>query len=95
MQLSGPRVARGHLRLATALASPSVESRAVLLVRALVASILVAWRAAAALVGAALALAPLVWRRAPVGRRARTMAPREARVIPFQPRRPQQQAMPR
>jgi hypothetical protein len=35
----------------------------------------------------ALALAPLLWRRAPVGRRLRAQAPREARVIPFQPRR--------
>jgi hypothetical protein len=95
VQLSGPRAARGHLRLATAPARPSVESRAVLIIRAVIASVLVAWRSAAAFIGAVLALAPLVWRRAPVGRRARAMAPRQARVIPFQPRRRSQQALPR
>lgn len=95
MQHSGPRAVRGHLRLATAPVRPTVESRASLILRALIASVVLAWRAAAALAGAVLALAPLAWRRAPVGRRAHTMAPREARIIPFQPRHPRQQALPR
>jgi len=42
---------------------------------------LVAWAAAV------LALGPLLVRRAPAGRRLRQRRPREARVIPFQPRR--------
>jgi hypothetical protein len=41
---------------------------------------------------AALALLPLLARRAPVGRRLRQRPAREARIIPFQPRR---RAMPR
>jgi hypothetical protein len=41
---------------------------------------------------AALALLPLLARRAPVGRRLRQRPPKEARIIPFQPRR---RALPR
>ncbi len=41
---------------------------------------------------AALALLPLLIRRAPAGRRLRKRPTREARIIPFQPRR---RALPR
>jgi hypothetical protein len=41
----------------------------------------------------AAALAPVAWRRAPVGVRLRPFRVREARVIPFQ--RPRQKALPR
>jgi hypothetical protein len=63
-----------------------------LLLRAFASSLLLAWLTAVAWLSAALALAPLVWRRAPLCRRVHPMPPREARVIPFQPRR---QALPR
>ncbi len=95
MSHSGPPAERGHLRLA----GPPVERRRVAESRALL--LLQAAAAAAALVlftffawmSAALALAPLAWRRAPVGVRLRPLRPREARVIPFQ--RPRQKALPR
>ncbi|BDG01655.1 hypothetical protein [Anaeromyxobacter oryzae] len=94
MPHSGPQVARGHLRLAPAPAGrPRPEKRFVLAFRALAVALRVAWVTATAWIAAALALTPLLWRRAPLGRRLRPQARREARVIPFQPRR--QQAMPR
>lgn len=83
----GPPASRGHLRLAVAAAPRRVDSRFVLLLRAAAAALAMLWLTAAAWLTAALALAPLVWRRAPLGRRVRPMPPREARVIPFQPRR--------
>jgi hypothetical protein len=60
--------------------------RAWLSVAALLGSTLLAW------CGAALALAPLLVRRGPVGRRLRPRRAQEARIIPFQPRR---RALPR
>jgi hypothetical protein len=84
---SGPPASRGHLRLAVAVAPRRVDSRAVLLLRVAAAAIAMLWLTAAAWLSAALALAPLVWRRAPLGRRLRPTPPREARVIPFQSRR--------
>jgi hypothetical protein len=63
------------------------HSRALLLARAavawlaLVAATVVAWATIA------LALAPLLWRRAPVRSRLRPLRAREARVIPLEPRR--------
>jgi hypothetical protein len=48
---------------------------------ALIAVTLVAWASVA------LALAPLLWRRAPVRGRLRPLRAREARVIPLEPRR--------
>jgi hypothetical protein len=91
---SGPQVARGHLRLATAPSGRrSPDNRFILALRALAVALRVAWITAAAWVSASLALTPLLWRRAPLGRRLRPQPRREARVIPFQPRR--QQAMPR
>jgi hypothetical protein len=83
----GLPASRGHLRLAVAAAPRRVDSRLVLLLRAAAAALAMLWLTAAAWLTAALALAPLVWRRAPLGRRVRPMPPREARVIPFQPRR--------
>lgn len=87
MPHSGPSASRGHLRLAVAVTPHHVDSRAVLFLRAAAAAIVMLWLTTAAWLSAALALAPLVWRRAPLGRRVRPMPPREARVIPFQPRR--------
>lgn len=90
----GREVARGHLRLATA-PSPArrrAENRIALVLYALLASARVALRSAAAWGAAAMALLPLLVRRAPVGRRRHQQPRREARVIPFQPRR---QALPR
>jgi len=84
----GPPAARGHLRLATApVERRRRDGRARLLARAaaarlaLLAVTLVAW---ASIV---LALAPLLWRRAPVRGRLRPLRVREARVIPLEPRR--------
>jgi hypothetical protein len=51
----------------------------------LLAATFVAWLASAA------ALAPVLWRRAPLGRRVTPLRPREARILKFQPR----QALPR
>ena len=92
MPQSGPPVTRGHLRLATPVDAPRAENRALLVLRAAATAVTMVWSTVAAWVAAAFALAPLVWRRAPLGRRARPMPPREARIIPFQPRR---QALPR
>jgi hypothetical protein len=85
---SGHPVVRGHLRLATAPASAlRRDSRLLLLARAALAILVLAWYTAVAWIGVALALVPLLWRRAPLGRRLRPQPPREARVIPFQPHR--------
>lgn len=80
--------ARGHLRLATApVERRRRDNRVLLLARAagatllLVAATLVAWGSIA------LALVPLLWRRAPVRDRLRPLRGREARVIPLEPRR--------
>lgn len=93
MSQSEHPVARGHLRLATA---PSgrrrLEHRFLLFLRAFGAGLAVAWLTVAAWMAVTLALLPLVLRRAPLGRRLRPPERREARVIPFQPRR---QALPR
>ncbi len=88
MPYRGHPAARGHLRLATApVERRRRDSRVLLLARALVAALallaatLVAWFAIA------LALAPLLWRRAPVRGRLRPLRAREARVIRLEPRR--------
>jgi hypothetical protein len=58
---------------------------------ALAIATLVAWWSIA------VALAPVLWRRAPLGGRLRPLRAPDARVIPFPQRRPQeqQQALPR
>ncbi len=82
----GPPAARGHLRLA----GPPVErrrvseSRLALLARAAALALLLAVVSAFAWTLAALAMLPVLWRRAPVGVRLRPLHPREARVIPFE-----------
>lgn len=83
-----PPAARGHLRLAAApVERRRRDSRALLLARAaiawlaLLATTLFAWATIA------LALAPLLWRRAPVRSRLRPLRVHEARVIPLEPRR--------
>lgn len=92
MQLPGSPAARGHLRLANIpSASRRTGSQLMLILRAALAAVVVAWISVIAWVGATLALLPIVWRRAPLGRRLRPHQ-RQARVIPFQPRR---RALPR
>jgi hypothetical protein len=96
--LSGPPAQRGHLRLAPPPAEPArPDARVLLYFRAAVASLALAFATVVAWTSGALALVPLLWRRSPVGGRLRPLHAREARVIPFQPRRaqPQQQALPR
>jgi hypothetical protein len=56
----------------------------VLLARAAAAAIVLALLTALAWTLAALAMLPLLIRRAPVGVRLRPLHPREARVIPFE-----------
>jgi hypothetical protein len=70
------------------------ESRALLVVRSAGSAVALALLTLLAVLSAALALVPLVWRRAPVGVRLRPLRPREARIIPFQ-RRPSRRALPR
>jgi hypothetical protein len=92
---SGPPATRGHLRLAAPPAAPPrAESRLVLLVVAAAARLALFLTTVVAWTSTALALAPLLWRRAPLGGRLRPLRTREARVIRLQPRQ-QQQALPR
>jgi len=83
----GHTAARGHLRLA---GTPSPRRRPnrrfLLVLRATAAALMLAWVTAAASIAAVVALLPLAWRRAPLGRRLRPPRP-DARVIPLQPRR--------
>lgn len=93
MQHSSPNAARRHLRLA----GPSDErrldeNRALLLVRGALSTLALILLTIVAVASAALALAPMLWRRAPLGCRLRPLRPQEARVIQFQPR---QRALPR
>jgi hypothetical protein len=92
---SGPPAARGHLRLAGPPADRrhAVESRGVLLLRAVLAALTLFLLSVLAWFSAALALVPLAWRRAPMGVRLRPLRPREARIIPFE--RARQKALPR
>jgi hypothetical protein len=84
----GPPAARGHLRLATApVERRRRDSRVLLLVRALGAAIALVAATVVAWFAIALALAPLLWRRAPVRSRLRPLRAREARVIRLEPRR--------
>jgi hypothetical protein len=79
---------RAHLRLATVTAARAPADGPFLLrARALGAALLLALTTVLAWLSTALALAPLVWRRRPAGRRLHARPAREARVIPFQPRR--------
>jgi hypothetical protein len=84
---SGTTLARGHLRLASVSAVPGPGRRLALRLRALAATFAVLWSTLRAWWAAAWALFPLLARPAPVGRRLRQRPPREARVIPFHPRR--------
>jgi hypothetical protein len=87
-------LARGHLRLAPAPAQEPRrrDGRVALTIRGLAIALALMWLALVASVSAATALLPLLWKGAPLGRRLRPPAPREARIIPFQARR---QALPR
>lgn len=88
----GHPIARSHLRLASpALPRRRRESRAALLVRAAAASLALLAATALSWLVTAFALLPVLWRRAPVGRRVTPIRAREARIIKFQPR----QALPR
>lgn len=88
MPLSGPQQSRAHLRLAPVSAARSRQDGQLWLrLRALGAALALAIATVAVWVSTALAFAPLLWRGRPVGRRLRAPAARDARVIPFQPRR--------
>ncbi len=88
----GPPIARGHLRLASP-AQPRRrrESRALLFLRAALCALALLGATMVAWVVVAVELAPVLWRRAPLGRRVTPIRAREARVIKLQPR----QAVPR
>jgi hypothetical protein len=84
---------RNHLRLVgTPIERSSADARPLLYARALATALALALFTWLSLLAAALALVPVAWRRGPLGVRLRPIRPREARVIPFQPRR---QALPR
>ncbi len=88
MPYRGHPAARGHLRLATApVERRRRDSRVLLLVRAALAALALVAATVVAWASIALALAPLLWRRAPVRDRLRPLRAREARVIPLEPRR--------
>ena len=87
MLSSGTTLARGHLRLASAPAVPGPGRRLARWLQAAVATLAVLWFTLQAWWAAVWSLLPLLTRTAPVGRRLRQRPPREARVIPFQPRR--------
>ena len=88
MPYRGPPAARGHLRLATApVERRRRDSRALLLARAVAAAVALLATTVVAWFAIALALAPLLWRRAPVRGRLRPLRTHEARVIPLEPRR--------
>lgn len=98
MPHSGPPATRGHLRLAPPPTAPAPrDARLLLLVRAAATTVALAFSTLFAWLTTALALAPLLWRRAPVGGRLRPLRAPDARVIPFPQRRAQeqQQALPR
>jgi hypothetical protein len=81
-------VARGHLRLASpALPPRKRDSRVLLLVRAALAALALLAATAFAWLVTFAALAPLAWRRAPLGRRVTPIRPREARIIQLRPRK--------
>jgi len=95
---SGPPSTRGHLRLAPPPTAPARrDPRTLLLVRAAATTVALAIATLWAWLSTALALAPLLWRRAPIGGRLRPLRAPDARVIPFPQRRAQeqQQALPR
>jgi hypothetical protein len=78
-------MARGRLRLAWAPGTLTARrSRALLWLHALLAEVLLRLTGAVLLIAAAVALLPVLRRRAPLGRRLRP-AQREARIIPFHP----------
>lgn len=87
-------LARGHLRLAPAPPQEPRRSlgRVALVARGLAVAVVLGWLALVAFLSASVALLPLLWSGAPLGRRLRPPAAREARIIPFQARR---QALPR
>ncbi len=88
MPYRGPPAARGHLRLATApVERRRRDSRVLLLVRAALAALALVAATVVAWASIALALAPLLWRRAPVHGRLRPLRAREARIIPLEQRR--------
>lgn len=93
MPLPGPPATRGHLRLAPPPAErPRAENKALLRVTGALARLALLFTTLVAWTSTALALAPLLWRRAPLGGRLQPLRTREARILKFQPR---QQALPR
>lgn len=95
MPLPGPPAARGHLRLAPPpVDRPRPERRALLVLRAGLATLALLAATLLAFAGAAVALLPLLWRRAPLGGRLRPIRTPEARVLEFRPRQ-DKHALPR
>lgn len=87
MQHPGSPFARGRLRLAGAPTRHGPGRRLARHLRAWLALAVALATTLAAWFMATLSLLPLLLRRAPAGRRLRQRPPREARIIPFQPRR--------
>ncbi len=84
MSHRGRTLGRGHLRLAIE-PVPSAfrpQGKPLLLLRALAVAFALALANLVAIAAMAMTLVPLVWRRAPLGRRLRPIR-REARVIPW------------
>lgn len=87
MSPTGQSEVRGRLRLAyTPPVPPDPPSRVGLVLRAMFVRLRVLLLDLVALCGAVVALAPLLVRRRPIGRRAQVPR-RAARVIPLPPRR--------
>ncbi len=85
----GRTAGRNHLRIAPAAEAaptPRRGARVLLFVRAVLAGFRIVLLNVAAVAAVAVALLPIVWRRAPRGRRLRPVR-REARVIPWPERR--------
>lgn len=88
MQQLGTSLSRGHLRLASGPTAPGPGKRLALRLHALIATLAVLWSTLIAGLSTLLALLPLLFHPAPVGRRQQQRRPpREARIIPFQPRK--------
>ncbi len=86
MPFQVPPPGRAHARLTLVITPEPDSPRAALFLRATLIRAWLLWVALVALLGAAVAMIPLAWRRAPVGRRLHHPR-RPARVIPLPPAR--------
>lgn len=84
MSLPGRQIARGNLRLAyTPSRRVPAPLRNLLIVRALVIRLRIAFLNILAVCGALAALLPLLVKRRPLGHRTQVPQPRAARIIPL------------